>query len=94
MAGFNEDALKKKLDDLNMSQQSIQTVSLWLIHHKKHAHTVVNVWYRELVTASDSRKLTFMYLANDVIQNSKKKEYNREFWELGKFLTTWGVAAG
>ncbi|XP_037791464.1 regulation of nuclear pre-mRNA domain-containing protein 1B-like [Penaeus monodon] len=87
MAGFNEDALKKKLDDLNMSQQSIQTVSLWLIHHKKHAHTVVNVWYRELVTASDSRKLTFMYLANDVIQNSKKKgpEYNREFGnKLGK----------
>ena len=49
MASFNEDGLKKKLDDLNMSQQSIQTLSLWLIHHKKHAHTVVNVWYRELV---------------------------------------------
>ena len=49
MASFNEDGLKKKLDDLNMSQQSIQTVSLWLIHHKKHAHTVVNVWYRELI---------------------------------------------
>ncbi|XP_045625450.2 regulation of nuclear pre-mRNA domain-containing protein 1B isoform X2 [Procambarus clarkii] len=87
MASFNEDGLKKKLDDLNMSQQSIQTVSLWLIHHKKHAHTVVNVWYRELVTATDSRKLTFMYLANDVIQNSKKKgpEYNKEFGnKLGK----------
>lgn len=50
MASFNEDSLKKKLDDLNMSQQSIQTVSLWLIHHKKHAHTVVNVWCRELIT--------------------------------------------
>ncbi|KAK8725248.1 hypothetical protein OTU49_010774 [Cherax quadricarinatus] len=87
MASFNEDGLKKKLDDLNMSQQSIQTVSLWLIHHKKHAHNVVNVWYRELVTATDSRKLTFMYLANDVIQNSKKKgpEYNKEFGnKLGK----------
>ncbi|XP_045136375.1 regulation of nuclear pre-mRNA domain-containing protein 1B-like isoform X2 [Portunus trituberculatus] len=87
MASFNEDSLKKKLDDLNMSQQSIQTVSLWLIHHKKHAHTVVNVWYRELIAATDSRKLTFMYLANDVIQNSKKKgpEYNKEFAnKLGK----------
>ncbi|XP_076055473.1 regulation of nuclear pre-mRNA domain-containing protein 1B isoform X3 [Oratosquilla oratoria] len=81
MANFNEDGLKKKLDDLNMSQQSIQTLSLWLIHHKKHAHTVVNVWLRELVKASESRKLTFMYLANDVIQNSKKKgpEYSKEF---------------
>ncbi|XP_064115585.1 regulation of nuclear pre-mRNA domain-containing protein 1B-like isoform X2 [Macrobrachium nipponense] len=87
MATFNEGSLKKKLDDLNVSTQSIQTVSLWLIHHKKHAHTVVNVWYKELVAASESRKLTFMYLANDVIQNSKKKgpEYNKEFGnKLGK----------
>lgn len=60
MAGFNEEALKKKLDDLNMSQQSIQTVSLWLIHHKKHAHTVVNVWYRELVTGKGFVVTTFM----------------------------------
>ncbi|KAK7077044.1 Regulation of nuclear pre-mRNA domain-containing protein 1A [Halocaridina rubra] len=81
MASFNEDSLKKKLDDLNVSTQSIQTVSLWLIHHKKHANTVVNVWSKELLSASESRKLTFMYLANDVIQNSKKKgpEYNKEF---------------
>ncbi|XP_042209726.1 regulation of nuclear pre-mRNA domain-containing protein 1B-like isoform X2 [Homarus americanus] len=94
MANFNEDGLKKKLDDLNMSQQSIQTVSLWLIHHKKHAHTVVNVWYRELITATDSRKLTFMYLANDVIQNSKKKgpEYNKEFGsKLGKVFEHLGA---
>lgn len=33
------------------------------------------------VLAKDSRKLTFMYLANDVIQNSKKKgpEFGKEF---------------
>lgn len=49
MALFNEDGLKTKLTDLNLSQQSIQTLSLWLIHHKKHAHTVVNVWMRELM---------------------------------------------
>lgn len=49
MALFNEDSLKKKLSDLNMSQQSIQTTSLWLIHHKKHATSVVNVWVKELI---------------------------------------------
>merc|ERR1711874_552788 len=66
---------------LNMSTQSIQTLSLWLIHHKKRAHTVVDVWFRELVKTSTSRKLNFMYLANDVIQNSKKKgpEYKEEY---------------
>ena len=35
-------------------------------------------------TAKDSKQLTFMYLANDVIQNSKKKgpEYGKEFGEV------------
>jgi hypothetical protein len=48
MAGFTEGALSKKLADLNSSQQSIQTLSLWLIHHRKHHATIVKVWFREL----------------------------------------------
>lgn len=81
MAGFTESALVKKLLDLNPSQQSIQTLSLWLIHHRKHHPTIVKVWYKEICKAKDNRKLTFMYLANDVIQNSKKKgpEFGKEF---------------
>ncbi|XP_015914877.1 regulation of nuclear pre-mRNA domain-containing protein 1B [Parasteatoda tepidariorum] len=81
MAGFTDAALEKKLTDLNNSQQSIQTLSLWLIHHRKHHKTIVQVWFKELKKAKPSRKLTFMYLANDVIQNSKKKgpEFSKEF---------------
>lgn len=81
MAGFTENALVKKLLDLNPSQQSIQTLSLWLIHHRKHHGTIVKVWHREMCKAKDNRKLMFMYLANDVIQNSKKKgpEFGKEF---------------
>lgn len=48
MAGFTENALVKKLMDLNPSQQSIQTLSLWLIHHRKHHGTIVKVWFREM----------------------------------------------
>ncbi|XP_068892712.1 regulation of nuclear pre-mRNA domain-containing protein 1B isoform X3 [Tenebrio molitor] len=98
MAGFTETAFVKKLTDLNNSSQSIQTLSFWLIHHRKHYTTVVKLWIRELlkgefgrvsprkkssgsVSAKESKKLTFMYLANDVIQNSRKKgpEYGQEF---------------
>ncbi|XP_076370693.1 regulation of nuclear pre-mRNA domain-containing protein 1B isoform X2 [Tachypleus tridentatus] len=81
MSGFTDAAFEKKLAELNCSQQSIQTLSLWLIHHRKHHKTIVQVWYRELLKAKPSRKLTMMYLANDVIQNSKKKgpEFSREF---------------
>ncbi|EFN78446.1 regulation of nuclear pre-mRNA domain-containing protein 1B isoform X1 [Harpegnathos saltator] len=81
MTGFTESALVKRLTDLNTSQQSIQTLSLWLIHHRKHHPTIVKVWFREMCKAKEHRKLMFMYLANDVIQNSKKKgpEFGKEF---------------
>ncbi|XP_059491062.1 regulation of nuclear pre-mRNA domain-containing protein 1B [Neocloeon triangulifer] len=81
MTGFTENALVKKLTELNPSQQSIQTLSLWLIHHRKHHSVIVKVWMRELVKAKEQQKLTFMYLANDVIQNSKKKgpEFGDEY---------------
>ncbi|KAJ6221305.1 hypothetical protein RDWZM_007117 [Blomia tropicalis] len=81
MSGFTQQALEKKLTDLNSSQQSIQTLSLWLIHHKKHCRTIVQIWMKELKKAKPPRRLTFMYLANDVIQNGKKKspEFVKEF---------------
>ncbi|KAM6903906.1 regulation of nuclear pre-mRNA domain-containing protein 1A-like isoform 1-T1 [Lycodopsis pacificus] len=81
MSAFSEAALEKKLSELSNSQQSVQTLSLWLIHHRKHSRTIVGVWINELKKAQVSRKLTFVYLANDVIQNSKKKgpEFTQDF---------------
>uniref|UniRef100_A0A3Q1AJG0 Regulation of nuclear pre-mRNA domain-containing protein 1A n=1 Tax=Amphiprion ocellaris TaxID=80972 RepID=A0A3Q1AJG0_AMPOC len=81
MSAFSEVALEKKLSELSNSQQSVQTLSLWLIHHRKHSKTIVNVWFNELKKAQVSRKLTFLYLANDVIQNSKRKgpEFTQDF---------------
>ncbi|KAJ3587141.1 hypothetical protein NHX12_013531 [Muraenolepis orangiensis] len=73
MSSFSESALEKKLSELSNSQQSVQTLSLWIIHHRKHSPLIVKVWHRELRKAKSNRKLTFLYLANDVIQNSKKK---------------------
>ena len=45
--GFSVAAVEKKLKDLNTTIQSIQGVSQWLIHYRKHAKTVVSVWYKE-----------------------------------------------
>lgn len=101
MSAFTEAALIKKLGDLNTSSQSIQTLSLWLIHHRKHHEKITVIWIKELTKSMNNfllifnkiihnllsflavpnRKLVFMYLANDVIQNSKKKgpEYSSSF---------------
>ena len=79
---FSESSLLKKFQELNSTQQSVQTLSLWLIHHRKNANTVIATWLAELIkTARAERKLTFIYLANDILQNSRRKgdEYLNEF---------------
>ena len=89
MSGFSESNFEKKLADLNNSAQSIQQLSLWVLHHRKHYQAVVKVWHAGLLRAADSRKLTFLYLANDVVQNSKKKhpEIAKEFGSVMKKVT-------
>ncbi|XP_055355800.1 regulation of nuclear pre-mRNA domain-containing protein 1B-like [Paramacrobiotus metropolitanus] len=82
MTAFTEGAFKSKLKDLNNTQQSIQTISLWAIHHRKHHAKMVNIWMDEVREAKEaSRKLTLLYFANDVIQNMRKKgpEFHGEF---------------
>ncbi|XP_041376080.1 regulation of nuclear pre-mRNA domain-containing protein 1B-like [Gigantopelta aegis] len=81
MSSFSDANFAKKLVELNNTQQSIQTLSLWLIHHRKHSKSIVQVWQRELQKAKPAKRLIFIYLANDVIQNSKKKgpELSRDF---------------
>lgn len=45
---FTSSVLDSKLKDLNSTMQSIQGVSQWLTGHKKHAKTIVGIWYREV----------------------------------------------
>jgi len=56
MSAFTESALIKKLVDLNPSQQSIQTLSLWLIHHRKHHSNIVKSWYKEMQKSTKEQK--------------------------------------
>ncbi|RNA41091.1 regulation of nuclear pre-mRNA domain-containing 1B-like isoform X1 [Brachionus plicatilis] len=79
---FSEASLQKKFAELTNTQQSVQTLSLWLIHHRKNSKTIVSTWYKELTgNPKPDRKLTLLYLANDILQNSRKKgnEYLKEF---------------
>lgn len=54
MTSFTDANLVKKLGELNNTQQSIQTLSLWLIHHRKHAASIVKIWHRELTKGNGS----------------------------------------
>lgn len=79
---FTNDVLIKKIKDLVNTQQSVQTLSLWLIHHRVHSKKIVETWLGELLAAQKcERKITYIYLANDILQNSRKKgsEFLKEF---------------
>jgi len=82
MSAFTEQALVRRLAELNQTEQSIQTLSLWLIHHRKRAALVCETWLRQLKRETANGKLLgLMYLCNDVLQNGRLKgpEYNMEF---------------
>jgi len=80
---YSREQLVLKLRELTESQNSINTLSLWLLHHKKFAQDAAKVWFDELKKTKGSRQLILLYLANDVIQNGKRKgtvsEYIKTF---------------
>ncbi|BFZ01931.1 hypothetical protein BsWGS_04970 [Bradybaena similaris] len=82
---LNEDSVEKKLRTVTNSQDSIQTLSLWIIHHKANHAKIVELWMRVLKkSATPAHRLTLFYLCNDVVQNCKKKKafiYNSTFKE-------------
>ncbi|XP_058187175.1 uncharacterized protein LOC131304090 [Rhododendron vialii] len=81
---FNPQILMEKLSKLNSSQQSIETLSHWCIFHMNKAKQVVETWDKEYHHSPREQRLSFLYLANDILQNSRRKgsEFVGEFWKV------------
>ncbi|GAB2235544.1 hypothetical protein Droror1_Dr00025972 [Drosera rotundifolia] len=82
---FDVKLLTDKLSKLNSSQQSIQSLSRWCItHRKKAARVIVETWDKLLNAAQKERWVSFLFLANDILQNSRRKgnEFVNEFWKV------------
>uniref|UniRef100_A0A915CNX7 CID domain-containing protein n=1 Tax=Ditylenchus dipsaci TaxID=166011 RepID=A0A915CNX7_9BILA len=75
MSGFSEESMSERLRRLTSACQSVQTLSMWIIHHqKKHADDILSTWLKEVTSNTSPDKLiSLVYLANDVIQNCRKK---------------------
>ncbi|XP_063726873.1 regulation of nuclear pre-mRNA domain-containing protein 1B-like [Symsagittifera roscoffensis] len=71
--GFKEEELSAKLSELNNTQQSIETLSAYIIHHRKYSKKIVKLWKKQVLKDSLKDRLALIFLANDVIQNSRKK---------------------
>ncbi|WOK94470.1 UPF0400 protein [Canna indica] len=81
---FNGQILVDKLVKLNNTQQSIETLSHWCIFHRNKAKLVVETWQRQFYCAPRDQRICFLYLANDILQNSRRKglEFINEFWKV------------
>jgi regulator of Ty1 transposition protein 103 len=103
MSGFSESTMRERLQKLSNTAHSIQTLSMWILHHqKKNADAILDTWlkvyknyqlyycslyyqinsrpiciifdFKEVRSNSDNERLiNLVYLANDVIQNARKK---------------------
>ncbi|CAN8253739.1 unnamed protein product [Cochlearia groenlandica] len=81
---FNTQILMEKLAKLNSSQASIETLSHWCIFHINKAKHVVETWGRQFHCAPHEQRLAYLYLANDILLNSRRRgsEFVGEFWKV------------
>ncbi|XP_061351060.1 uncharacterized protein LOC133296129 isoform X1 [Gastrolobium bilobum] len=81
---FDGQILAEKLLKLNNSQQSIESLSRLCISHRKRAKEIVETWDKLFSSSQKEQRISFLYLANDILQNSRRKgsEFVNEFWKV------------
>ncbi|KAH6808189.1 hypothetical protein C2S51_029297 [Perilla frutescens var. frutescens] len=59
-------------------------LSHWCIFHRSKAELVVATWDKQFRSSDMAQKVPLLYLANDILQNSKRKgnEFVTEFWKV------------
>ena len=73
MGSLNSASLVDKLSKLNSTQASIETLSEWCNFYRREAGRIVGIWDEEFNKATPVKRLVLLYLANDILQNSRKK---------------------
>jgi hypothetical protein len=48
MANFNSKSFEKKLKSLDPTQTGIQTLSLWILHHRHNAEQITSTWLEQI----------------------------------------------
>ncbi|KAM9806073.1 regulation of nuclear pre-mRNA domain-containing protein 2-like isoform X2 [Syngnathus typhle] len=68
-----EASLDRRFQGISNTMESIQSLSGWCIDNKKQSALVVRYWMKWLKKSDHNHRLNLFYLANDVIQNCKRK---------------------
>ncbi|KAK5135557.1 hypothetical protein LTR08_005037 [Meristemomyces frigidus] len=71
---YTPEAVTSKLASLTETQDSIVACAQWLLFHRRHAPTTAALWLSRLKLApSPAKKLNLLYLANEVVQQSRAR---------------------
>ncbi|KAL8809416.1 MAG: hypothetical protein Q9200_003426, partial [Gallowayella weberi] len=70
---YTDDAVKAKLSSLNETQESIVSVAQWIMFHRRHADRTCTIWLERMRETTVNKRLTLIYLANEVVQQSKAR---------------------
>ncbi|ROT40107.1 DUF618 domain-containing protein [Sodiomyces alkalinus F11] len=70
---FSDDSVLSRLSSLNESHDSIATAAQWIMFHRRHAERTAHIWLQRLRDSSSIRRLSLIYLANEVTQQSKAR---------------------
>lgn len=83
---FSPDVFRKKLDSLQDTQELIVSISQWVLFHHRHAKDLCQIWsdytVSNMATMKLNKKLSLLYLCNDVVQEARHKrkpEFAAEF---------------
>ncbi|KZF21709.1 DUF618-domain-containing protein [Xylona heveae TC161] len=70
---YTDESVKAKLSALNETQESIVTVAQWVLFHRRHAEKTAQLWLQRLKDSGANKRLNLIYLANEVVQQSKAR---------------------
>ncbi|KAM3825068.1 regulation of nuclear pre-mRNA domain-containing protein 2 isoform 3-T6 [Vipera latastei] len=68
-----EASLDRKLQAVTNTMESIQGLSSWCLENKRHHAAIARRWIHWMRRSGFAHRLNLFYLANDVIQNCKRK---------------------
>lgn len=61
-----------------------KALSHWCIFNRVKAELIVTTWEKQFHSTEMAQKVPLLYLANDILQNSKRQgnEFVQEFWNV------------
>ncbi|KAJ6243677.1 regulation of nuclear pre-mRNA domain-containing protein 1b [Anaeramoeba flamelloides] len=73
---FSAVNLHNKLEQIDSSQSTIETLSRYIIFYRMNYEVITDIIIKSLFKSDKSKKIPFLYLLNDILQNERRKSTN------------------